>query len=53
MYSLFISVSSEGFACDKCREIVRLTEKILEIEIRIQILVEDCKWTTRIVEDSN
>ncbi len=39
MYSLPISVSSEGFKCDKCREIVRLTEKILELETRIQTLV--------------
>ncbi len=43
MYSLSLSVSSEGFTCDKCREIVRLTEKILEIETRIQTLVEDSK----------
>ncbi len=43
MYSLSISVSSERFTCDKCREIVRLTEKILELETRIQILVEDSK----------
>ncbi len=43
MYSLSISVSSEGFTCDKCREIVRLTEKILELETRIQTLVEESK----------
>ncbi len=43
MYSLFISVSSKGFTCDKCREIARLTEKILELETRIQTLVEDSK----------
>ncbi len=43
MYSLSISVSSEGFTYDKCREIVRLTEKILELETRIQTLVEDSK----------
>ncbi len=43
MYSLFISVSDEGFTCDKCREIVRLTEKVLELETRIQTLVEDSK----------
>ncbi len=43
MYSLSISVSSEGFTCVKCREIFRLTEKILELEIRIQTLVEDSK----------
>ncbi len=41
MYSL--SVSSKGFTCDKCREIVRLTEKILELETHIQTLVEDSK----------
>ncbi len=33
MYSLSISVSSEGFTCDKCRE----------IETRIKTLVEDSK----------
>ncbi len=43
MYSLSISVSSEGITCDKCREIVRLTEKILELETRIQTFVEDSK----------
>ncbi len=43
MYSLSISVSSEGFTCDKCREIVRLTVKILDLETRIQTLVEDRK----------
>jgi len=43
MYSLSISVNSEGFTCDKCRGIVRLTEKILELETRIQTLVEDSK----------
>ncbi len=29
--------------CDKCSEIVRLTEKVLELETRIQTLVEDSK----------
>ncbi len=43
MYSLSDSVSSEGFTWDKCREIVRLTEKILELETHIQILDEDSK----------
>ncbi len=43
MYSLSISVSSEGFTCDRCKEIIRLTEKILELETRIQTLVEDSK----------
>ncbi len=40
---VYLTVSSEGFTCDKCREIVRLTEKILELETRIQTLVEDSK----------
>ncbi len=43
MYSLSLSVGDEGFTCDKCREIVRLTENILELETRIQTLVEDSK----------
>ncbi len=43
MYSLSVAVGDEGFTCDKCREIVRLTEKILELETRIQTLVEDSK----------
>ncbi len=43
MYSLSVSVSSERFTCDECREIVRLTEKVLELETRIQTLVEDSK----------
>ncbi len=43
MYSLSLSVGDEGFTCDKCRKIVRLTEKILELETRIQTLVEDSK----------
>ncbi|KAA0721199.1 hypothetical protein E1301_Tti019609 [Triplophysa tibetana] len=38
---LAFSVSGEGFTCDKCREVVRLTEKILELESRIQSLFED------------
>ncbi len=41
--SLSLSVSSEGFTCDKCREIVRLNEKISELETCIQTLVEDSK----------
>ncbi len=42
---MYLSVSSEGFTCDECREIVniRLTEKIFELETRIQTLVEDSK----------
>ncbi len=48
MYSLSISVSSEGFTCNKCREIVRLTENILELETRIQTLVEDSKNVTAV-----
>ncbi len=43
MYSLSISVGDEGFTCDKCREIARLTETVLELETRIQTLVEDSK----------
>ncbi len=43
MYSLSISVSSERFTCYKCREIVRLTEKILDLGTRIQTLVEDVR----------
>ncbi len=43
MYSLSISVSSEGFTCDTCREIVRLTENILELETCIQTLIENRK----------
>ncbi len=43
MYSLSLSVGDEGFKCDKCKETVRLTEKILELETRIQTLVEDSK----------
>ncbi len=42
-YILSLSVGDEGFICDKCREIVRLTEKISELETRIQTLVEDSK----------
>ena len=38
-----MSVSNEGFACDKCRETVRLTEKISELEAHIQTLIEDSK----------
>ncbi|XP_057178262.1 uncharacterized protein LOC130556567 [Triplophysa rosa] len=48
MFSLAFSVSCEGFICDKCREIVRLTEKILELESRIQSLSEDSKSLTTI-----
>ncbi len=43
LYSLSLSVGDEGFTCDKCREIVRLTEKILELETHIQTLVKDSK----------
>ncbi len=43
MYSVTFSVSGEGFTCDKCREIFRLTEKILELETRIQTLIENSK----------
>ena len=35
---------STGFTCDKCREIVKLTGKISELETRIQTLIEvNCK----------
>lgn len=40
---VYLSVGDEGFTCDKCREIVRLTEKILELETCIQTLVEESK----------
>ncbi len=40
-YSLYHSVCDEGFTCDKCKEIVRLTEKILYLETRIQTLIEN------------
>ncbi|XP_073716077.1 uncharacterized protein [Misgurnus anguillicaudatus] len=41
MYSLASSISTEGFTCAKCIEVVRLTEKIAELEARIQTLVDD------------
>ncbi len=41
--TLFSALLFSTFTCDKCREIVRLTEKILELETRIQTLVEDSK----------
>ncbi len=40
---VYLSVGDEGFTCDKCRQIVRLTETILELETRIQSLIEDNK----------
>ncbi|XP_067249246.1 uncharacterized protein [Chanodichthys erythropterus] len=43
MFSIALSVSDEGFTCHKCREIVRLTERISELETRIQTLIEDSK----------
>ncbi|XP_067245169.1 uncharacterized protein, partial [Chanodichthys erythropterus] len=43
MFSVALSVSDEGFTCHKCREIVRLTERISELETRIQTLIEDSK----------
>ena len=43
MYSITSSVSNEGFKSDKCREIVRLTEKISELETCIQTLIKDSK----------
>jgi len=44
MYSIAFSVSTtESFTYEKFREIARLTEKISELEIRIQTLIEDSK----------
>ncbi|XP_073668624.1 uncharacterized protein [Paramisgurnus dabryanus] len=43
MYSLASSVSTEGFTCVKCIEVVRLTEKVAELEAHIRTLVEDSK----------
>ncbi|XP_073711592.1 uncharacterized protein [Misgurnus anguillicaudatus] len=43
MYSLASSVSIEGFTCAKCIEVVRLTEKVAELEAHIRTLVEDSK----------
>ncbi|XP_051739579.1 uncharacterized protein LOC127506786 [Ctenopharyngodon idella] len=43
MFTIALSVSDEGFTCHKCREIVRLTERISELETRIQTLIEDSK----------
>jgi len=44
MYSIAFSVSTtESFTYEKFREIARLKEKISELEIRIQTLIEDSK----------
>ncbi|XDV16888.1 hypothetical protein PO909_016402 [Leuciscus waleckii] len=43
MFSIAFSVGNIGFICDKCKETVRLTEKISELETRIQTLIEDSK----------
>ncbi|ROL48196.1 hypothetical protein DPX16_6691 [Anabarilius grahami] len=43
MFSIALFVSDKGFTCHKCREIVRLTERISELETRIQTLIEDSK----------
>ncbi|XP_073671817.1 uncharacterized protein [Paramisgurnus dabryanus] len=43
MYSLASAVSIEGFTCTKCIEVLRLTEKVAELESRIRTLVEDSK----------
>ena len=43
MFSIDFSVGNVGFICDKCKETVRLTEKISELETRIQTLIEDSK----------
>ncbi|XP_073715829.1 uncharacterized protein [Misgurnus anguillicaudatus] len=45
MYSLASSISIEGFTCAKCIEVVRLMEKIAELEARIQTLVDDSNTT--------
>jgi len=34
------SIVSTGLSCDKCRDIVRLMEKISELETPIQTLIE-------------
>ncbi len=41
--TVYLSLSATRDSRDKCREIVRLTEKILELEARIQTVVEDSK----------
>ena len=41
MFSIAFSVGNIGFISDKCKETVRLTEKISELETRIQTLTED------------
>ncbi len=43
MFSIAFSDGNIGFICDKCKETVRLTEKISELETRIQTLIEDSK----------
>ncbi|XP_073727851.1 uncharacterized protein [Misgurnus anguillicaudatus] len=43
MYSLASAVSIDGFTCTKCIEVLRLTEKVAELESRIRTLVEDSK----------
>jgi len=43
MFSIAISDGNIGFICDKCKETVRLTEKISELETHIQTLIEDSK----------
>lgn len=46
MFSVSVSVGEQGFTCDKCKEIVRLTEKISELETRIQTLFESSENVT-------
>ena len=47
MFSIAFSDGNIGFICDKCKETVRLTEKISELETRIQTLIEESKDSTR------
>nr|XP_055051734.1 uncharacterized protein LOC129437559 [Misgurnus anguillicaudatus] len=53
MYSLASSVSTEGFTCVKCIEVVRLTEKVAELEAHIRTLVEDSKTANANINVSN
>lgn len=43
MISISLSVSSESFRCNTCKEIVRPTENISELEIHIQTIIEHSK----------
>ncbi|XP_067298597.1 uncharacterized protein [Pseudorasbora parva] len=46
MFSISISVGKQGFTCDKCKELIRLTEKISDLETRIQALCESSENVT-------